>query len=280
LALQQPILVLNGEHYLNCLKDWNSLAVPIWHRSSPDAVAVIAMIASGEVAVPQAFSMLHATAAILELAMTHDQAPSSATAATCAVHLRCLGEAGGAKVEIVQDSERRSIQLSQRHSEILVLIASAPKGLTGDELQILLYEDGNGESTLRAEIKRLRGLIGEDVIAARPYRIHADFDADWLVLEGHIRQGAIRQAMDLYAGPLLPGSVAPGVARLRRRVEDSLREGILASRDPELMADWTRTDAGADDYAVLTAQHDLLAPSSPMRGLLVEKLSRLDRELV
>src|SRR5674476_1141189 len=46
--------------------------------------------------------------------------------------------------------KRQSIRLSPRHSEILLLLASAARGLSGDELAVLLYEEDGSASTLRA----------------------------------------------------------------------------------------------------------------------------------
>ena len=66
---------------------------------------------------------------------------------------------------------RRTLRLSPRHSEILLLLASAPRGLSGDELAVLLYEEDGSASTLRAELNRLRSLLGEDLLASRPYRL-------------------------------------------------------------------------------------------------------------
>ena len=64
-----------------------------------------------------------------------------------------------------------TLRLRPRHSEILLLLASAPQGLSGDELAVLLYEEDNTASTLRAELNRLRNLLGDDVLASRPYRL-------------------------------------------------------------------------------------------------------------
>ena len=66
----------------------------------------------------------------------------------------------------------RTLRLPPRHSEILLLLASAPQGLSGDELAVLLYEEDGAASTLRAELNRLRNLLGDDAarLAALPAR--------------------------------------------------------------------------------------------------------------
>jgi hypothetical protein len=59
------------------------------------------------------------------------------------------------------------LDLSMRHAEILALLALYPDGLTGEELTLHLYgDDGNRVST-RAEMSRLRKLLGP-CVAPKP----------------------------------------------------------------------------------------------------------------
>jgi len=94
------------------------------------------------------------------------------------------------------------IQLTPRRSELLVLLALAPDGLSADELARAVYGEEGRRLTVRGEISRLRARLG-DVIAANPYHLAAELDADFL--RGSDRSG------------LLPGSVAPGVVAARGR---------------------------------------------------------------
>ena len=173
---------------------------------------------------------------------------------------------------------RQTIRLSPRHSEILLLLASTPRGLSGDELAVLLYQEDSSASTLRAELNRLRHLLGEELLASRPYRLVAELTADWLAVEAHLAVGAVAAALRVYRGPLLPASTAPGVVRLREYIEASLRQAVLDSREPDLMSTWTRSAWGADDYDMWRAQLDALGPASPLRPLAAGQLARLDRE--
>ena len=75
-------------------------------------------------------------------------------------------------------SHRSTLRLTPRHSEILLLLASTPRGLSGDELAVLLYREDNSASTLRAELNRLRSLLVDDLLASRPYRPVAEVTAD------------------------------------------------------------------------------------------------------
>jgi hypothetical protein len=180
----------------------------------------------------------------------------------------------------IDDGRRRrhTLRLSPRHSEILLLLASTAGGLSGDELAVLLYEEDSSTSTLRAELNRLRHLLGEELLASRPYRLMAELTADSLVVEAHLAMGDVAAALRRYRGPLLPASVAPGVVRLRENLEASLRQAVLTSREPDLMSSWTRSAWGADDYDMWQAQLEALGPSSPLRPIAAGQLARLDRE--
>jgi hypothetical protein len=170
------------------------------------------------------------------------------------------------------------LRLTPRHSEILLLLASAARGLAGDELAVLLYCEDSTASTLRAELNRLRALLGDDLLASRPYRLVAEVTADWLAVEAHLASGDVVAAMQAYRGPLLPRSVAPGVVRLRTDVELSLRQAVLKHGVPDLMSSWTRSSWGADDYEMWLAQRAAVSNTSPLLPLISGQIARLDRE--
>jgi transcriptional regulator of acetoin/glycerol metabolism len=60
--------------------------------------------------------------------------------------------------------------LSARHSEIVELLAEHPDGLDSHELARLLYGEPGHEVSLRAELHRLREILG-GALATRPYRL-------------------------------------------------------------------------------------------------------------
>jgi hypothetical protein len=144
---------------------------------------------------------------------------------------------------------------------------------------VLVYEDDGPSSTLRAELNRLRGLLGDDVLASRPYRLTGSLTADWLALEAQLAAGDLRSAMRGYRGPILPRSSAPGVVRLREQLHMSLREAVRRSGQADLMSTWTRSSWGTDDYEMWLAQRAAVGASSPMLALIDGQLARLDREL-
>jgi hypothetical protein len=96
---------------------------------------------------------------------------------------------GGGSVVTVGDL---TLELSPRRSEILMRLALHPDGLDGEELRAMLCGDPLQPVTLRAEIFRLRRLLGP-VIAASPYRIVAELDADPEALAAALRSdGTVR----------------------------------------------------------------------------------------
>jgi hypothetical protein len=112
----------------------------------------------------------------------------------------------------------RRIALGRRQSELVVLLALHPRGMTGEELTRMLYGVDGSEVTVRAEVARLRRQLG-DVVASQPYRLAADVRADFLEVEWLARRGALAAARDAYGGPLLPGSEVPAIVAARERLE-------------------------------------------------------------
>jgi hypothetical protein len=113
------------------------------------------------------------------------------------VYLKARGET---RARITVDG--MTMRLSPRHSEMLVLMALHPDGLSARELALELFGDPAKLMSVRAEVSRLRRqLVG--LIATRPYRLLADVEADFL------GAGA---ATGL---ELLPGAASPSVVRAR-----------------------------------------------------------------
>jgi hypothetical protein len=64
--------------------------------------------------------------------------------------------------------------LTRRHAEILSLLhAAGPAGLTASRLSRALYGDDAHQVTVRAEVSRLRRVVG-GLVTTGPYRISAD----------------------------------------------------------------------------------------------------------
>ncbi len=80
------------------------------------------------------------------------------------------------------------VELSRRHSEIVVLLALHPEGMTSRELGLELYGPGFKAVTVRAEMSRLRRLLGA-ALATTPYRLDAEVRADFAEVERLLERG-------------------------------------------------------------------------------------------
>lgn len=155
-------------------------------------------------------------------------------------------------------------------------LALHPEGLGGDELLIELYEDESvSPVTMRAELARLRRLLGPELLRSRPYRLGEPVDADFDAVARRLESGAVAAALGGYAGPLLPRSQAPAVVRQRRRIA-TVADALIARGDPGLLADWAYSPWGAEDLSVWQA----LAAAAPLerRAALRARARTLDAE--
>lgn len=79
-------------------------------------------------------------------------------------------------LDVANGDESWRTSLTRRHSEILTLLAHAgPRGLTAAALSTALYGDADHSVTVRAEVSRLRRVVGA-LVTANPYRLAADVD--------------------------------------------------------------------------------------------------------
>jgi hypothetical protein len=279
LRLDAPVQILAAEHFARPVQPWTCTAAPI-HDPATQAVLGIVDVTGGEdVASPQTLAMVRAAARMAEaelgrlLAISGDLdrhlwTPPNGTGADALGRPDCL-------VEL----RNRTMRLSPRHSEILVLLVDHPDGLTGDQLAIELYPDDVSASTLRAELARMRSLLGADLLDSRPYRLRRPLTCDWIEVQRAIDSGHPAQALRRYRGPLLPHSEAPGVVQRREQLERQLRAAVLACGEVDLMAAWTRSRWGAEDAEMWQRQVDLSDPGSPLSTIASAEVRRLDREL-
>lgn len=82
-----------------------------------------------------------------------------------------------------------SSELTPRHSTILMLLVTYPEGLSSEQLRSMAFKPGCRAVTVRAEMSRLRKLLGP-ILASNPYRIEAKIQADRLGVERYLDQRA------------------------------------------------------------------------------------------
>ncbi len=284
LALDDTVQVTGAEHFRRSVHGWSCAASPIHDPSTQSLLGVLDITGGENIVVPQTTALVRAAARLAESELARAGAASlrpdsRPSGGNIAVVLESLGRSHSLLTVDDGRSRRHTLRLSPRHSEILLLLASTARGLSGDELAVLLYEEDSSTSTLRAELNRLKHVLGDELLTSRPYRLTATLTGDWLAVEAHLAMGNVVAAVRQYRGPLLPASVAPGVVHLREELEASLRHAVLRSGEPDLMSTWTRSAWGADDYDMWQAQLNTLSPTSPLRPLAAGQLARLDRDL-
>ncbi|MFF4357548.1 GAF domain-containing protein [Streptomyces sp. NPDC001604] len=266
-AVDRPVQVFAAEHFIRQVQPWTCAAAPVHDPRTGRVLGAVDITGGDGLAHPHSLGFVQAVARAAEsqLALLTPERPAADTP-----ELTALG-----RDEAHLLTGGRRIRLSRRHSEILVLLARHPEGLTGDELLCALYEDESVTPvTLRAELARLRRVLGPGLLASRPYRLTVPVECDVAVVERRLETGAVTAAATAYAGPLLPGSQAPAVVRLRHRLADALRTALIARRDPDLLADWAHAPWGEDDLDVWRALA-VLRPTATVRA----RLAALEGEL-
>lgn len=266
-AVDRPVQVFAAEHFARRVQPWTCAAAPVHDPRTGRVLGAVDITGGDGLAHPHSLGFVQAVARAAEsqLALLVPERPAADTPELTAL--------GRDEAQLLCGGRR--VRLSRRHSEILVLLARHPEGLTGDELLCALYEDESVTPvTLRAELARLRRVLGPGLLSSRPYRLTVPVECDVAVVERRLESGAVTGAATAYAGPLLPGSQAPAVVRLRHRLADGLRTALIARRDPDLLADWAHTPWGEDDLDVWRALA-AVRPTAAVRA----RLTALEGEL-
>ncbi|MFE7644923.1 GAF domain-containing protein [Streptomyces phaeoluteigriseus] len=266
-ALDRPVQVFAAEHFIRRVQPWTCAAAPVHDPRTGRVLGAVDITGGNGLAHPHSLAFVQAVARAAE---SHLALLAPARRETDPPQLTVLG-----RDEAYLAAGGRRVRLGRRHSEILVLLTRHPEGLTGDELLCAVYEDESVTPvTLRAELARLRGVLGPGLVASRPYRLSVPVESDIAVVERRLAAGAVTAAVTAYTGPPLPASQAPAVVRLRNRLADGLRAALIAGRDPDLLADWAHAPWGEDDLDIWRA----LASARPTAAVRA-RLAALEAEL-
>ena len=268
LTLNAPVQIFASEHFRGPVQPWSCTAVPIHDPHTSRILGFLDVTGDDHVATSQALSMVRATAMAVEQWLAGQQPVRAG------VQLLALG-----RDRAVLRRDGQEVSLSARHSELLVLLASSPHGVTGERLAVMLHEHDVSPVTVRAEVARLRKILGEGFVESRPYRLTEQVVTDAQEVQEALERGDTRAAMTLYAGPLLPSSQSPEIAEMRADLWARLRRAALAARDPEALLQLAVGEDGRDDVEVIEAALAALPASSPRRIGLSARLDRLHRML-
>ncbi|QOV41330.1 GAF domain-containing protein [Streptomyces ferrugineus] len=280
LELGRAVQIVAGEHYSAAVHAWSCAAAPVRDPRTGRVLGVVDLTGGSTIATPPALAAVRAAAlaAEAELARTpaarlvpDGRVPHAGATPVPAARLWALG-----RDRAVLECADRVRHLSPRHSEIVLTLTLAGRGVTGDRLAVDLSEREIPPSTLRAEMTRLRAVLGPDLLGSRPYTLLRPVRTDFGDVESLLAEGRAAEALTRYAGPLLPRSQAPLVVERRRSLEQQLRGAVLGSGDPGLLRRWVGTDAGADDVSAWAALARTLPGGSPQRAAAAARAHALD----
>ncbi len=250
LATGAPAQVVAAEHFSRIVHPWTCSAAPVHDPLSGELLGVIDITGDDHLATPTCLALVHATARAAEgeiarRQLTRARITDRPDLGAAENRLEVMGRTEGI---LILDGRRHT--LSPRHSEILTLLVESPEGRTGEQLGIDLYGDDANPVTLRAEMVRLRRLLGPEVLSSRPYRLQTQISSDVTDVDRFLERAAVHAALRHYRGPLLPQSTAPGIERLRWSIEQHVRAALLTTTDPRNLVRWTSTTWGRDDLEV------------------------------
>jgi hypothetical protein len=296
LALDRSVQIRGAEHYNRLVQPWSCTAAPVHDPETRRILGVIDVTGGSSAVTPQAQLLVDATARAVEgellvarlraRAAAPPQVPEARRTRRRAPRpevvrstLRVLGRDRGL-LEIAGEGSDRVTELSARHAEILLMLATHRQGLSADGLAELVYGENASAETLRPEMVRLRKALERVaphlVPASRPYRLGPDLETDAQHVLSLLDRGAHRVALAAYRGPVLPDSIAPGVEEIREGVRQALREALIAEASVDVLLAYADTEDASEDVEVLRLCLSLLPARSPRRAGLVARIERLE----
>ncbi len=280
LALDREVQIRESEHFSRIVQPWSCTAVPVHDPATGALIGAVDLTGTGEVASAQALGLVRATVAAVEgqLALVHLTAPAP-TPVAGTPRLTVLGGGRPRWVAHDEDGLIHTATLTGRHADILVLLSRHPEGLSADHLALLLDEKDLDVVTVRAEMSRLRRVIGPQLLGSRPYRLIGSVSSDITDVFDALAADDIDGALRGYAGPLLPQSVSPAIARLRTELATSVRGAVIATGRPEVLRRWLDTPEGRDDRDGWQLLRDVAGAAPAARARATGHLAGLDFEL-
>lgn len=288
LTADRSVQIFASEHFSRPVHMWSCSAAPVHDPVTGEILGAIDITGGDEVAAPHMLTLVRATAAAAEaeLRLRHFQAgrrppvprrvsvPRGTPLGRPVARLDVLGRTHG-----VLRRGGEATALSARHTELLLLLASHPDGRSAEQLAVELHEHESALVTIRAEMSRLRRLLGDDLLTSRPYRLTEPVDTDVAEVRRQLDRGAHRLALDLYSGPVLPHSQAPGVVGIRAELRHRLRTALLRHATGDVLLRYAELPDGQTDVEIWRACLSALPAGSPRRTRAAAHLRHLDAEL-
>jgi hypothetical protein len=281
LAAGHSLQVFSAEHFAVPVHEWTCSAAPVRDPQTGQTLGVLDL--SGEIATahPHSLALVEAAARMIEAELARKAAERTLLQKQSSAFLMAVpGEKKGLQAGFLGrdgalvEAGGRTVHLSPRHSEILCLLSLAPEGMGAEKLALELYGEFGKPVTARAELSRLRRALPGSIVA-NPYRLAVEIRDDRREVEELLAAGRLGEALDRYPGPLLPSSEVPLVVEARQRLDDGLREAVLASGSAELIEAWLGNPSGEDDLEACRALVARLGGEDPRRPAAISRLRRL-----
>jgi GAF domain len=291
LALDAPVQIGAEEHFGLGVQAWSCVAAPVHDPLTGRLLGVIDLTGRRDVAGPRSLALVRACAVAVEAGLALQVGRDDQLHSAGAPRWASSGGAGGSLVTPGQrhgvlqlmgpeagmlDLPERRVRLSRRHTEMVWLLSRARLGLSAQEIDAALHADGEHLITVRAEINRLRRVIGEELLLSRPYRLSIPVTTDVDEIRRNLSAGHLLEALDLFTGPVLPESQAPAVQGLASEIVGELRQAVLDSGSATALDQWTSRPAGHDDVQAWEALAALVSPASPRRARARSHVHRLE----
>ncbi|MGO4384980.1 transcriptional regulator [Specibacter sp. RAF43] len=296
LVLGRSVQIMGAEHFNPAVHSWSCTAVPVHDPDSGGILGIVDITGGANAVGANTLSLVQATVAAAEAQLRIQRLEylagarrGPATMSTATTGTARTGTPKSGARPLYRDSLQvlgrdqgvlhiagAAVTLSERHTEILTMLALHPGGLSAEELSDMVYPDGTSLTSIRAEMVRLRRLLHQHdpslVPESRPYRLPRTLVVDAEQVLNYLHRGAHRLALGIYRGEVLPRSQAPEIAALRTRVGLLLREAILSDASPDVVLAYLQLPEAADDAEAWHCALRLLPPRSPRRAAVVAHL--------
>lgn len=283
LAVDSPVQIFGAEHLSRSVTPWSCSAAPIHEPDTGAILGVLDLTGGSEVATPQTLALVRATVAAVEAELRLERlSPNTQPRTTTGgwapgwsgTQLDVLGRRGA---RLSYGSTTTTLSL--RHSEMLVLLTESGNGLSAGELAVALSEHEHSPVTVRAELSRLRTLLGPLRLTSRPYQLPDRISTDLMAVRDQLARGRVRRAVASYRGPLLPTSAAPAIEVLRDDLHMLVRSALLADGDADALLSFADTAHGVQDYEIWQAALAALPATSPRYAQVAAHVDQLDAAL-
>jgi transcriptional regulator of acetoin/glycerol metabolism len=202
LAVDHAVQIYGSEHYRRPVQPWSCSAAPVHDPFSGALLGAIDVTGGDHVASPHVLTLVRATVAAVEseLRWLHREQATRRPAPPLPRPAPRLEVLGRERARLLRPSG--SLELSLRHSELLLLLAEAAVTGEGRSATQLAAECHPGEAaavTIRAELSRLRRLVGADLVGSRPYRLLGRLETDLDQVRRLLARGAVGAATGIAA---------------------------------------------------------------------------------